>query len=338
MILFNNPSTSTEITALFLSLIFLCFIISCFLNPTVFLHNRKKTSIAGLLFCIISATDFIICLVWPIIVLYYAATIDLDTMNCVESESVPKQPQNCYADATPTNLATITVAVISTSVVFLTTAVLAIVRSIQIKYPFYLMKKSQVLSVLFVLFATQFIFGAFNILSPLSDKMFFPAYLTAMAVNPYGFASDFAKPQQTSTFISCLSLGIVQLVAIVASAVAAITLFQQRNSVGSSNHTRSRTVGSIKVLLTNLPSLFFGLTFGTPIFFLVVPEGTTDGGILTEREGWNPFFSAVMFPLLSSVWNPIIFVSCTPKTRKTLRSLFAMLKRNPGVGPELGVT
>ena len=104
MILFNNPTTSTEMTVLVLTLIFLSFIVSSFLNPTVFLHNKKKTSIAGLLFCIISATDFTICIVWPTGVLYYAATIDLEKMSCLESESVPRQPQNCYAEATPTNL------------------------------------------------------------------------------------------------------------------------------------------------------------------------------------------------------------------------------------------
>ena len=130
MILFNNPSTSTIMTALILTLIFLSCIISSFLNPTVFLYNRKKSSIAGLLFCIISATDFTICLAWPSVVLYYAATIDLEGMNCLESESVPRQPQNCYAEATPTDLAIADAMLSLNSTVFLTTGVLAIVRSI----------------------------------------------------------------------------------------------------------------------------------------------------------------------------------------------------------------
>ena len=258
-------------------------------------------------------------------------------MNCVESESVPKQPQNCYAEATPTNLATVIVSTTLNSFVFMTTGVLAIVRSIQIKYPFYIMKKSRVLSVLFVLIAVQFTLGTFNILSPFGAKMFFPAFFTPVSLNPYGFSGYLAKGQQISTFISCLPFGIVQLVAVVASAVTAITLFQRRNSVGSSNPTRSRTVGSIKVLLTNLPSFLFGLIFGTPIFFLVVPDGTV-GEIMTEREGWNAFFLPVMFPLLSSVWNSIVFVSCTPENQNTIRSLFAVLQRNNGVEPELAIT
>ena len=142
MIVFNNPSTSTTISALALTLIFLCCIISCFLNPIVFLHNRKKTSIAGSLFCILSVTDFMICLVWPIVILYNASTIHLEDMKCLGDR---RQPQNCRANATSTNLAVMIPTVHLNCIAYQTTGFLAIVRFIQIKYPFYRVRKSRVL-------------------------------------------------------------------------------------------------------------------------------------------------------------------------------------------------
>ena len=75
MIMFKDATTSQSITILTLTLIFLIFIVSLFLNPAVFLYNYKKTSVAGTLFCIIAAADFIICLMAPIKIIYNGAVI-----------------------------------------------------------------------------------------------------------------------------------------------------------------------------------------------------------------------------------------------------------------------
>ena len=338
MILFNDPSSSTVMTALSLALILLCCIISCFLNPTVFLHNRKKTSIAGLLFCIISATDFIICLIWPIIVLYYAATIDLNRMICFEHEykSDPKQPQNCYAKATATYSATSIAVIILNCTVFMTTGVLAIVRAIQIKSPFCQIKKSWVLSVLISLIVIQVASGTFTILSPLSERRFHPAFFIAVAVNPYNLSGKADTVQKISNFVYLMPLGLVQVLAVIASAVTAVTLYRERKSGGSSNRTRSRTVGTIKVLLTNVFSLLYGLIFGTPIVLLL--SHGSHGHEVAEKSGWMAFSVTVTFSVLSSVWNPIIFVCLTPNTQKRLRAFFALEKRTPVVEPRLEVT
>ena len=326
MLLFNNPTASTTMIALILALIFLCFIISCFLNPIVFLHNRKKTSIAGLLFCIISATDFIICLAWPIAIIYYAVTIDLDKMNCVESESLPRQPQNCYGEATPTNMVIAIFLIILNCSVFMTTGVLAILRSIQIKYPFYAIRKSRALFTLLLLMLAQLVMWSLHSLAFYRERRFHPSFFSVFAVNPYNLDGSEEKVQKISTYISCIPLGLVQILAGFTSAVTAVTLFRERNSGGSSNLTRNRTVGAVKVLLTNFFSQMYGLSAGTPILFLIY-QGS-NGELVAESAGWIAFFFPVVFPLLSSVWNPIIFVSFTPKSRKVLRSFFAARERN----------
>ena len=110
MINFKDSSASPALTAIFLAIILLSCITSSFLNPIVFFYNKKKTSIAGLLFCVLSATDFATCLSWPSVLLYHASTIDLDKMTCTGSETAyGRQPQNCVAEATLTQLVLTTI-------------------------------------------------------------------------------------------------------------------------------------------------------------------------------------------------------------------------------------
>ena len=339
MILFNDPSTSTTMTVIISTLNILSFIVSSFLNPTVFFFNRKKSSIAGLLFRIISATDFTICLVLPIAFFYYAATVNPEQMNCTENESVPRQLLNCYTEVTSISLAITTAVGLLNSIVFMTTGVLTIVRTIQIKYPFYYVRKSRVLFLLVLAVVTQGAAVSFLCLSPLGEKRFYPARYVAAAVNPYGLEigeseRDSERVEIISLHISFIPLGIMEILASVASVITAVTLFQMRNS--EEIQARGRTVGAVKVLLTNLFSLIYGLLFGTPIsylFFSMMVHGSNDK-LKTEMDGWIAYSITAMFPLLSSVWNPIVFISLTPKSRETLRSLYATLRRVSRVGPQ----
>ena len=188
MIIFNNSLTSLVTTAIVLTIILIACMISSTLNPIIFFYNKKKTSIAGLLFCVLSATDFTICLIWPTIVLYYAFTIDLDKMNC----KAPREPQNCNSSATATNLALTAVMMPLNCTAFVSTGVLAIVRSVQIKYPFYHIKKFRVIFVLVILVISQTALWTFFSLSPLSEKFFSPSAISAMAKHPYGESVNFS--------------------------------------------------------------------------------------------------------------------------------------------------
>ena len=320
MIYFNDSSTSTPMTIIYLTIILLCAITSSILNPTVFFYNKKKTSIAGLLFCVLSATDFSLCLVFPSAVLYHATTIDLSQMNCTKTLSV-RQPQNCFAPATTFQKLVFAVMLSLNCFAFITTGILAIVRSVQIKFPFYPMQKSQVSFILVALNLLQitwvFVLALVH-LSETSEKRFHPALHSTIDNNPFGLKADPLEVQRKSTYFTYLHFGIFQILVAGASAVAGITLYQQRNVGDSSDLARSRIAGAVKVFLTNLPSLVFGLTFTTPFFFVIF-QGNV-GREVPENKGWIAFFFPILFPMLSSVWNPIVFVSLTPKSRKMLRS------------------
>ena len=151
-------------------------------------------------------------------------------------------------------------------------------------------------------------------------------------LNPYGLKGDSERVSGIPNYITGMPIGIVQLLATFASVLTAVTLFQQRNSAAASNLSNKRTVGAIKVLLTNVPSLLFGLLFGIATFMLFLGR-QENGELSSEKEGWAVFMVTMMFPLLSSVWNPTVFIALTPKSRKTLRCLF--LARNPQVRPQV---
>ena len=335
MIFFKNSSASNEITVLYLTAIVLCCILSSFLNPIVFFYNNKKTSIAGLLFTILSTLDFSICLIFPSILLYYAATVDLSKMDCSTNDPAP-QPQLCSAKATITQQLICAVMSCLNFGAFLTTGVLAIVRSVQIKFPFYHLNKFRVLLVLVSMIVFQVVLTAiinFAYLSELSKKRFYPSFITVYDTNPYGLKGDPGHVHRLSTFMTYLHVGLLQLIAASASAVAAATLFRQRKAGNSADLTKKRTLGAVKVFLTNLPSLVFGIVFATPFLYLI--DIVSHDQLLSENDGWTSLFFPIMFPMLSSVWNPVIFISLTPKSRKSLLSICRIVSslRRPGIEP-----
>ena len=125
---------------------------------------------------------------------------------------------------------------------------------------------------------------------------------------------------EITTAVAFTPLFIIQLPSVVAAVVTAVTIFQQRKIGGASSISKSRTMGAVKVLATNIPSLMYVLFMGTPLFMII--QFGTNGDFVSEAGGWGGFFAAVMFPLLSSVWNPIVFIALTPKSRSRLCSLF----------------
>ena len=319
MIILNDISTPPITTALVLTPIIASCIISCFLNPIVFFYNKKKTSIAGLLFCVLSALDFVVCLLMPAYILYYATATDMDKVMCF---TAPRQPQNCYREAVPTdNIITIcSLPFICFS--FSTTGVLAAVRSIQIKFPLYPIRKLHVLFTLLIVGVFQIGFWVIIILFDRGERRFYLAVMAAMTTNPFGFHGDFRRI--LASMIMFIPLSFVQLLAVVASIITAITLIQARKSVSVANLSKNRTSGAVKVLLTNLPSFIYALTFGTPIVGLIYHD--TDGFIKFAGSGWLAFSEAIMLPLLSSVWNPIVFLALTPKSRRRPRNLSSLIQ------------
>ena len=301
MIMFNHFSISLFSTVLVLTLICLSSIISSILNPIVFFYNKKKSSIAGLLFCVLSVSDFSTCLVWPCIVSFYAATVDLKDMNCYENNSGSRQPQNCFRNASTTNLVTAVLQAPLKSSCFVTAGVLAVVRSIQIRYPFYPIKKSRVIIIMpfFILLqAASWITISSITSSANGGAIFYAASYISFSQNPFNLRGyDVQSAMNLTAFISCLPVTIIESFAVVSSVLTAVTLIQLRNPGGVTNLAKKRIAGAVKVLLTNLPSLIYVLIIGTSAL-LVIKLGSS-GDIATENDGWERFFVVNMFPVLS---------------------------------------
>ena len=101
-----------------------------------------------------------------------------------------------------------------------------------------------------------------------------------------------------------------------------LPLFIQLWPGGVTNLAKKRIAGAVKVLLTNLPSFIYVLIIGTSAL-LVIKLGSS-GDIATENDGWERFFVVNMFPVLSSVWNPVVFIALTPKSRIKLKSKMSL--------------
>ena len=324
MIIFNNSSTSPWMTALTLIIIFLCLIISTFLNPTVFLYNKKKTSIAGLLFCIISATDFTICNYWTIITLYYAATINLKTMSCQPTI----EPQRCQSEATQADMAITIFGLILSVTSLVTTGILSIVRAIQIRFPFYRVRKSRVLILTALFIVTQAALWGFNVVTPMGDKKFFAVNLAVSSIDAYGLANETELLKEIFIYLPHCPVLIIQASAVFASALTAFTLFQEKNCEAQASNARKRSLGALKVLLTNIPNMIIVLIFSTPIVSLIHKSFIHDDP--TEKDGWMIYLASNFFFILTSVWNPIVFISLTPKSRERLKALPASITRSFG--------
>ena len=318
MIIFNNSSTSPWMTTLTLTIIFFCLIISTFLNPTVFIYNKKKTSIAGLLFCIISATDFVTCIYYPIIILCYAATLDLEEMD----QCNPQQIQSCVNLATTANIATGFLGMLIVSVTLLTTGFLAIVRSIQIGFPFYPLEKSRALIILISLITMQFAMWIYTVCSPYGEMWFRVENLAVIAKYEFGKVEKPKWFRDILRHIRVFPILLAQACAVVASTFSAFTLFKQRN------HAKSRIASAFKVILTNIPSLIFALILGTPVYLLVTRIGFEEA---SEMEGWVTFWVANMVPIMSSVWNPVVIICLTPKSREYIRSIAGRIRQSLAV-------
>ena len=315
MLILKYPSTMMAFT---LSVIILTFIISLFLNPTVYFYNRKKKSIAGLLFRIISATDFVICLYWPAMILYYAATLDLEKMGCS-----PKQIQTCNSEVRSVNRVTGIISITLTAVVLMATALLAIVRSIQIANPFYQLRKSRVWIVLASLIAIQVGVWIFAMCSPFGSKTFKIENLTFNTTHPFGTTEKVKWINGVSSFIQFIPLFLAQSCAVVASTLTAVTLLKQRYRVAQLNVTKSRSASALKAMLTNLPSLFQVIILLSFIWTLKFRNGNSP----YKMSGWIPFWATNIWPLLSSIWNPVVFIALTPKSRENFLHAFTRIRR-----------
>ena len=335
MIYFSFSATTPTLVVT-LSVIILLFLLSFFLNPAVFLYNKKKSSVAGLLYSILSAADFLFSLFVSVSFFYHASTVKIDDLDCagVENSAIKPmhliQPQNCLM--LPSRLFSIISTIVSTllnSTVFLTTAMLAVVRSIQILHPFYPVQKWGVFGALLVLVTIQTGIHSMHIV-PLSSQdqaTFFPSMMTSMNnLDPLNLNLKTSGQHQISTAVQNSILTLMQLVAVLSCVVTAVFLtrkrgFNKSRVLDEERLRRERKIfkSAVKVMMTNLISFLLVLLLGTPLFFLVVQADFEAEGPVAETMGWVQFWVVIILPMFSSVWNPIVFLLLTPKSRMSFQ-------------------
>ena len=317
---FSSATPTLFITS---SLMILFFLLSLVLNPTVFIYNKRKSSLAGLLFCVMSATDFLVCILLPGFVLYYAATIKLEDMECKGVGSAAKQPQNCFAAPNLVNIITSLIISSLNTTVFITTGVLAVVRSIQIIYPFYPIEKRNVVTGLLAVVIIQVSIHGLFVFVPLGEAQFSGSRYVTMTLNPFNLPLKSKAQKMVSVFLQNCVLTLVQVAAVVSCIMTAVFLYQQRLDPRGSRG--GRVLSAVKVMMTNLMSFLLVTILGTPIWFYVNESDFTDN-VPTEANGWLQFWGGIMLSIVSSIWNPVVFLSLTPKSRASLRSLFGGCK------------
>lgn len=343
MIYFSFSAT-TPILVVTLCVFLLLFFLSFFLNPAVFAYNKKKSSVAGLLYSILSAADFLFSLSASVSFFYHASTVKIKDLECagVENSTTKSihliQPQNCLM--LPSRLVSIISTIIGTllnTTVFLTTAMLAVVRSIQILHPFYPVQKWRAFGALIVLVAIQTGIHSIHVI-PLSSRdqtYFFPSMMVSMNdLDPLNLNLQTSGHHQISTAVQNSILTLMQLVAVLSCVVTAVFLIRKRDFnrsrvLDEERLKRERKIfkSAVKVMMTNLVSFLLVLLLGTPLFFLVVQADFEDEGPVAETMGWVQFWVVIILPMFSSVWNPVVFLSLTPKSRMSIQRLWRIFIR-----------
>lgn len=330
MIYFSFSAASPTLVTT-LCVLLLLLLLSSFLNPAVFLYNRKKSSVAGLLYTILSATDFIFPLLLSGMIFYHASTIRVEDLECAGREGSKVEPQNCLMQPARTTsiLFTVLTTLLNTTV-FLTTAMLAVVRSIQILRPFYQVRKWRVFAALLILVAAQTAVHAIHVV-PLAagDETFFiPTMMLSLNdLDPLNLNFKTSGQHQISTVLQNSILTLMQLAAVFSCGVTAIFLIRKKSHGLDEGRLRRKTrdrkefMSAVKVMMTNLMSFLLVLLLGTPLFSLVVQAHSEDVGYVSENIGWIQFWVVNIFPMTSSVWNPAVFLSLTPKSRSSILAL-----------------
>ena len=319
----------------FSSIIILCCVISLLSNPVVFFFNRKRKSVAAFLFTLLSIIDFLFCFTFPFVVLLQASDIPKlgEGRQCFGISD--EEYWNCiYLASTGQKVSTAVLLCLDSAAVS-TTSLLAITRYIQLKNPLVRVRKRRVALAIASVFIVAVCLHLFSIFGSHHDTFYSVMVMLVMHIDPYDFGlawqnqylSGVMSHHTGQILILMTNLGtlVLQLGALISALLTAYFLFNKKESnISGSNVRRKR--GSLKILLTNLPSflILFRIMLEAPLMSIA-----RQSGLYTEFQGWIIFSLHRMLPLLASTWNPVIFISLTPKTRKLLRNPVSSLRLGP---------
>ena len=314
MIQFHHDNSLTA-SITFLTFIILCSILSLSLNHVVFLYNKQKQSTAAFLFTILSSIDFIYCLTLPIILFTHINTPHEPNTKCFGVSE--KEYWNCIYPSTIGQIVSTSVMLCVYSAEVSTAGLLAINRYIQLTYPLILISKRCVTCCIAVVFAVILCLQLSALISPIHRSVYSPMLMQVVNANPYNLGFSW-QSQYISTLITNLGAITVQLGALVSAVFTVTSLLRNHSGPGLGNNrlSQQRKRGSLKILLTNIPSFLVLLRIITEPPIWSVARKHDNSGLYSELQGWIIFFLHRILPLLASTWNPIIFLSLTPNSRR----------------------
>ena len=294
---------------LIVSLLALLSCVSVVLNPLVMLYNfRKKNSIPKFLFFILSATDFITCLIMPINSMVKIAAKEPPKCTQVEgrgyicSTNINPGPGERFLGAFILTLA------VAPSCF---TAVLAITRFITIRFPFRTMKVRYALIFVGVYLVYTL---AVNSIVTLDKFAIYRASLS-MVTNPFYLNRTFSAPSNDiRVLILCIwPLLLSQILSIIASGFTVVHLFQTTKcSEDSPSQINSKKV-SLKILVTNVSGIV--LTAAACVSAKIQIDNAGDR-LPDKSDEVLEFTTMVIVPVFLSCLNPVIFILFTPNVLK----------------------
>ena len=319
----NNPSAGTIASLL---IVLTCALTSLLLNPVVFLYSKGKKSVASLMFCVLSSLDFIMCLFWPGAILFYAVGFSSDSipenMSCTDPQSYPV---NCTMPADITHILITMVFFFLIASTITTTAVMNSVRYIQIRHPFRMVSRKTVACVQILLLIINVV--DISILMFSGDATYYPAFYTAAVINPFNIS--FESPTTDIAVKMLLKDKYYICIEIVAIISTILTMVHIGKTVEiCSTRRQNKRLGSIKILLTNSANfVLIGIIVLIPVVYISDTADKTftesEPPIMSEKTAWTLFFTGCLSPLLPSVWNPIIFITFSPKCRTFVREVLS---------------
>ena len=318
MIVFPSTSTSVEAVTILTSLV-ICSLASLLLNPVVFLFNKRRNSVASFMFCVLSLLDILTCVLSPVIVFFYAATIDAEEEN-MKCDDIQTFPLNCYKiPASKVNVLLNLVCWFLWDNIIITSGVMTAVRYLQIRHPFLMITRKRVaLSLILFIFIDNMMILIFSLIFT-EKTIFSPATYTVFVYNPFEF--------ETEPLLEALSWLILNICVIITGTGAIIfsilTLVHLKKCNRISSNTRTKKgLSCIKIILMNLTNLLFlGVRLAMPVIILLV-ENKNEHQLISLTTGWTMFSLYCLTPAISSAWNPIIFISLSPNCRTFIRELY----------------
>jgi len=323
--MFSSGGTSFPDFYLALLLLSLC-LISTTLNPLVLLHNYRKQrrSLARLLFMGLASVDLVACLVLPLYV-SVGLIAEKDMAQCVEwGNSLEACKSRYWKTMRSHPPAGVRVLGAINWMLFQTpghiTGFLAVTRYYQIRRPFARLSRRLVVGLLSLslCYTVSAIGVAFRDRGDQDTTNWFPTVKSVYnnKVNLLGW--DLSN-YQTYIFLILMTV-VIQLAAITASILTVLELVRTMRAPLAATSRANSKKGSVKILLTNLGSVFSLCSILTMASLATVESFAvcfyqTNPDNCMAVWGFIFIYSDIL-PAVTSALNPAIYLALTPRRRQ----------------------